>query len=366
MSATSGMQLPGRLGTQARPVRVLVVDDSAMVRKILTQELSKDPGIEVVDTAPDPFVARDRIVALEPDVLTLDIEMPRMDGITFLRKLMKHHPMPVIVVSSLTQAGGEVAMQALEAGAVDVMCKPGSAYSVGDLSIQLIDAIKAAAHVDIKFRMSQVRARREASPVAPIVPPRAMTQTTNRIIAIGSSTGGTEALTRVLTALPSTTPGIVVVQHMPKHFTKSFADRLNDLCQMQVKEAEDGDGVAPGRVLIAPGDYHMVLRRSGARYLVNVRSGPLVTRHRPSVDVLFRSVARYAGRNALGVIMTGMGRDGAAGLKEMHDNEARTIAQDERSCIVFGMPKEAIELGAADHIVHLDHIANKIIQLCSE
>lgn len=337
-----------------------------MVRKILTQELNRDPGIEVVDAAPDPFVARDRIVSLEPDVLTLDIEMPRMDGITFLRKLMKHHPMPVIVVSSLTAAGGEVAMQALDAGAVGVMQKPGSAYSVGDLSIQLIDSIKAAAHVNINAHLAQVRNRREAAPARLSRPATAMAQTTNQIIAIGASTGGTEALTTVLTAMPANSPGIVVVQHMPKNFTKSFAERLDTLCELQVKEAEDGDSVTPGKALIAPGDFHMVLRRSGARYFVNVRSGPLVTRHRPSVDVLFRSVARYAGKNAIGIIMTGMGRDGAAGMKEMHDQGARTIAQDERSSIVFGMPREAIEIGAADHVVSLEQIAAKAVTLCSQ
>ena len=339
-----------------REIRVLIVDDSAMVRKIFSQELGKDPAINVVGTAPDPYIARDKILELNPDVITLDIEMPRMDGVTFLRKLMRHHPMPVIIVSSLTQKGGDLALEALQAGAVDVMCKPGAAYSVGDMSTQLRDKIKAAARVDVTKRAAQAR---DAAPVKRL----AMTRTTNKVIAIGASTGGTEALERVLVALPSNAPGIVIVQHMPEHFTRSFSERLNQKCAIAVREAKDGDTVVPGLALIAPGNYHMVFGRSGARYFVQVKSGPLVGRHRPAVDVLFKSVARFAGANAVGVIMTGMGHDGAAGMKLMHDAGAPTIAQDEATCVVFGMPNEAIKLGGVDHTLPLDTIPGKILKL---
>lgn len=343
--------------TRGKRIRVLIVDDSAMVREILSRELARDPEIEVIGTAPDPYVARDRIVELKPDVLTLDIEMPRMDGITFLRKLMQHFPLPVIVVSSLTKKGGDLALEALDAGAVEVMCKPGAAYTVGDMSVALIDKIKAAARVAVAKRVA-------AKPKASGTPVRlSMTRTTNKVIAIGASTGGTEALTDVLTALPANAPGIVIVQHMPEHFTRSFADRLNSLCAIQVKEAEDGDTVAPGKALIAPGNYHMVLRRSGARYYVEVKSGPLVSRHRPSVDVLFKSAAKYAGPNAVGVIMTGMGADGSQGLLEMRQQGASTIAQDEATCVVFGMPKEAIALGAAEFVLPLASIPSRMLQL---
>ncbi len=304
--------------------RVLIVDDSAVVRNIFTRELSRDPEIEVVGTAPNPFVARDKIVKLKPDVVTLDIEMPRMDGITFLTKLMRHYPMPVIVVSSLTAKGGDLALEAIQAGAVDVMSKPGAAYTVGDMSVELIDKIKAAARVDVQKANSKMA----QAPVQRL----SMTRTTNKVIAIGASTGGTQALESVLSALPSNAPGIMIVQHMPEHFTTSFAERLNGLCQIEVKEAQDGDTVVPGRALIAPGNFHMLLRRSGAIYKAQVKSGPLVCRHRPSVDVLFKSVARYAGQNAVGVIMTGMGGDGSKGLLEMKQSGAETIAQDEKSC----------------------------------
>jgi len=343
------------LGTTNR-VRVLIVDDSALVRDILMRELGRDPGIEVVGTAPDPYIARDKIVELKPDVLTLDVEMPRMDGLTFLRKLMRHYPLPVIVVSSLTPQGGEIALEALESGAVEVMCKPGAAYSVGDMSVELIDKIKAASRVQVAKR---------TKPDGPMEqrPRLAMTRTTNKVLAIGASTGGTQALESVLSALPANAPGVIVVQHMPEHFTRSFANRLNELCAMEVKEAENGDTVSPGKVLIAPGNYHMLLKRSGAMYFVEIKGGPLVTRHRPSVDVLFKSVARYAGRNAIGVLMTGMGADGADGLLEMKRQGALTIAQDEASCVVFGMPKEAIERGAACHVVSLDGIPSKMLQL---
>ena len=338
--------------------RVLIVDDSAVVRQILTRELQKDPSIEVVGSAPDPFVARDKIVELKPDVVTLDIEMPRMDGITFLRKLMKHYPLPVVIVSSLTQKGGELALEAMHAGAVDVMCKPGTAYTVGDLSIELIDKVKAAAKVQV-----QPRANGLSHSTRPASKQYSLLKTTQKVVAIGASTGGTQALEAVLSSLPPNAPGIVIVQHMPEFFTKSFADRLNQVCQVEVKEAEDNDSVITGRVLIAPGNHHMMLRRSGAKYFVEVKGGPLVSRHRPSVDVLFKSVARYAGRNAVGVILTGMGRDGAEGLFEMRQEGANTIAQDEASCVVFGMPKEAIELGGAEFVTSLQRIPEKILDL---
>ncbi len=339
--------------TSERPIRVLVVDDSAVVRQIFERELSRDPAIEVVGVAPDPYIARDRIVRLQPDVVTLDVEMPRMDGITFLRKLMRYHPLPVIIVSSLTPRGGELALEALDAGAVEVMCKPGTSYAVGDMSVALIDKIKAAARV-------RVQARTKATPA---VPRLSLTRTTHRIVALGASTGGTQALQQVLTALPPNAPGIVIVQHMPEHFTRSFADRLNDLCAIRVKEAEDGDAVSPGRALIAPGNRHMLLVRSGAVYGVQVKKGPLVNRHRPSVDVLFKSVARYAGRNAVGVILTGMGADGADGLLEMKSQGAATLAQDEATSVVYGMPREAVQRGAADEVLPLDRIAGRILDL---
>jgi two-component system chemotaxis response regulator CheB len=339
-------------------VRVLVVDDSAVVRDVFARELARDPEIEVVGAVPDPYVARDEIVRLEPDVVTLDVEMPRMDGLTFLRKLMRHHPMPVIIVSSLTSDGGALAWEALDCGAVDVMCKPGSADAVGDMSVELREKVKAAA-----------RARLHApapAPAAGEVRPRLSLAGTSRVVvAIGASTGGTRALEAVLTALPANAPGIVVVQHMPEHFTRSFAGRLDALCAMEVKEAEDGDAVVSGRVLIAPGNRHMLLARRGAAYHVVVKDGPLVSRHRPSVDVLFKSAARSAGSNAVGALLMGMGADGAAGLKEMRAAGAETIAQDEASCVVFGMPKEAIRLEAAGHVVSLDAMAGTLLDLAA-
>jgi len=344
-----------------RKIRVLIVDDSAVVRQILTRELVKDHMIEVVGSAPDPYVARDRIVELKPDVVTLDIEMPRMDGLTFLRRLMHYNPIPVVIVSSLTARGGSLAMEALQAGAVEVMCKPGASYSVGDMVIEIAEKIKAAAQVRVT--------RHEAGAVGEHVKPvsgvqrLSLSQTTNKVLAIGTSTGGTEALRQVLPRLPGNAPGIVIVQHMPEHFTKAFAEHLNGDCAIDVKEAEDGDTVVPGRALIAPGNYHMMLQRSGAVYCVSVKQGPLVSRHRPSVDVLFKSVAKYAGQNAVGIIMTGMGNDGASGLKEMRDAGARTIAQDEASCVVFGMPKEAIVLGAAEYVEPLSRIPEKALEL---
>lgn len=343
-----------------RKIRVLVVDDSAVVRQVLSKELSREPDIEVVGTATDPYVARDKIVQLKPDVLTLDIEMPRMDGLTFLRKLMAHFPMPVVIVSSLTAAGGELALEAMDAGAVEVMCKPGAAYKLGDLSVDLTDKIRAAAKA--KVSKSNVDGVKKRPPIKRL----SLSRTTNKVIAIGTSTGGTEALRHVLPQLPGNTPGIVIVQHMPEKFTRSFANSLNDASEIFVKEAEDGDRVAPGKALLAPGGYHMALKRSGAVYYVEVKEGPRVNRHRPSVDVLFKSVATFAGKNAVGVIMTGMGDDGARGLLTLKEAGSPTIAQDEASCVVFGMPKEAIKLGAADHVVPLDGISRRILRLADD
>jgi two-component system chemotaxis response regulator CheB len=343
-----------------RPVKVLVVDDSAVVRRILGRELEKDPSISVVGTAPDPYVAREKIVRLKPDVITLDIEMPRMDGITFLEKLMRHHPLPVIVVSSLTQEGSETAMRALELGAVEVLSKPGGSYSVEEIVRQLIDKVKAAAQADISKLINR---KHEAAGIEPPVPRLTMIRTTEKIVAIGASTGGTEAIREVITLLPPGGPGTLVVQHMPEGFTRSFARRMNELCAMEVREAEDGDAVHTGLILIAPGNRHMILQRSGARYYVRIKEGPMVHHQRPSVDVLFHSVAKNAGADAVGVIMTGMGIDGAEGLSAMRKSGARTIAQDERSCVVFGMPKAAIERGAVDEVVPLKDIASRVIEL---
>ncbi|MDI9571095.1 MAG: chemotaxis response regulator protein-glutamate methylesterase [Pseudomonadota bacterium] len=339
-------------------IKVLIVDDSAIVRKIFSEELAKYPDIEIVGAAPDPFVARDKIVNLKPDVITLDIEMPRMDGLTFLRKLMKYYPLPTIIVSSLTPKGGKLTLEALDIGAVDVIAKPGGSYSVGDMSAQLADKIRAAA----RARLIKSTPRGGPAPTAP-EPPRALAQTTNKIVAIGASTGGTEALKAVLTRLPHNAPGVLIVQHMPANFTAAFAERLNGLCQINVREARDNDSVIPGTALLAPGNYHMILRRSGARYYVEVKTGPMVHHQRPAVDILFKSAARYAGANAVGVILTGMGADGAEGLKEMKDAGAGTIAQDEKTCVVFGMPKEAIKLGAVDRVLPLDMIAAEILRM---
>ncbi|OQY11369.1 MAG: chemotaxis response regulator protein-glutamate methylesterase [Desulfobacteraceae bacterium 4572_19] len=309
--------------------------------RFLTQELSKEHGIEVIGTAPDPYVARDKIVKLKPDVITLDIEMPRMDGLTFLKKLMRHYPLPVIVVSSLTAKGSKIALEALSCGALEVISKPGEAYSVGDMGVQLADKIRAVAKINVRKKPA-VNTTQTITSVAS----HALTTTTNKIIAIGASTGGTEALRVVLTAMPLNTPGIVVVQHMPANFTASFAERLDSLSEISVREAKDGDTVSSGLALIAPGNYHMLLRRSGARYYVQVKTGPLVQHQRPAADVLFSSTAKYAGSNALGIILTGMGADGAKGMLDMKNAGALNIAQDEKSCVVFGMPKEAIKTGA--------------------
>lgn len=351
------------------PVRVLIVDDSASVRQTMTAILSADPQILVVGAASDPFTAARYIQEQLPDVITLDVEMPRMDGITFLRKLMSQCPIPVVMCSSLVEDGSDTLIQALEAGAVDVILKPrvGVADHLIEAHVHICETVKGAA----KARVGARRAARAAAPQARLTadavlpPPRigAMSRTTEMVVCLGASTGGTEALREVLEALPANAPGIVIVQHMPESFTKAFAKRLNTLCAVDVKEAEDGDTVMRGHVLIAPGGLrHMMLERQGARYCVSVREGPLVSRHRPSVDVLFRSAARSAGSNAVGVIMTGMGDDGARGLLEMRQAGARTFAQDEATSVVFGMPKEAIARGAAERVVGLGAIAREMLQ----
>lgn len=350
-------------------IGVFVVDDSAVVRQVVSEVLGADPGIEVVGVAPDPIFALDKMNRRWPDVVVLDIEMPRMDGITFLRKIMAERPTPVVICSSLTEKGAETTMEALAAGAIGIVTKPGIGvrrFLMEDAASELVHAVKAAAVA----RVRRLNGNAPAVQTAPkqnadaILPKsgHAMKQTTERIVAIGTSTGGTQALEAVLTALPRTAPGMVIVQHMPEKFTASFAARLNSLCQIEVREAQNNDRLIPGRALIAPGGRHMLLKRSGAQYHVEVVEGPLVNRHRPSVDVLFRSVAKFAGKNAMGVIMTGMGDDGARGLKEMHDTGAYTVAQDEATSVVYGMPKEAVKLGAADRSLPLNSIPSEIIR----
>jgi len=341
--------------------KVLVVDDSAVVRQALTKALSGDPELEVVGTAGDPYAAWDKIKALEPDVLTLDVEMPRMDGLAFLEKLMIARPTPVVMVSSLTEKGCETTLRALELGAVDFVAKPklDVRTGLGELADVLTEKVRAAA-----------RARRRVRPAAPPRPaapdrPRgeALLSSTDKVIALGASTGGTEALYEVLTALPADAPGVVAVLHMPPGFTRSDAERLDRSCQIRVKEAQDGDRILTGRALIAAGGYHMAVRRSGAHYSVRTFLGEPVNRHRPSVDVLFASCATYLGANAVGVILTGMGNDGAKGLSAMKRAGAKTIAQDEATCVVFGMPKEAIAIGAADEVLPLNRITSRVCSL---
>ncbi len=348
----------------AGEIRVLVVDDSAVVRQVMGDILGRAPGIRVIGSAPDPFFAMERMRREWPDVITLDVEMPRMDGVTFLKKIMAERPTPVVICSSLTQAGAETTMQALAAGAVSIIAKPtlGLKDFLRESSNDVIAAVRAAAASRVRNLAARPVTRAAAEPQEAAGGVHAMAKTTDSIVAIGTSTGGTQALESVLTALPATAPGIVIVQHMPEKFTASFAERLNGLCEIDVFEAKDGQRVVPGRALIAPGGRHMLLKRSGAQYHVEVVDGPVVNRHRPSVDVLFRSVAKFAGGNALGVIMTGMGDDGARGLKEMHDAGARTIAQDEETCVVYGMPKEAVKLGAVDRVLPLQHIAGALLQ----
>ncbi len=347
-----------------RRIRVLVVDDSALVRQTLSEVLSTDPAIEVIGTAADPFVAAEKISEQVPDVITLDIEMPRMDGLTFLQKIMAQHPIPVIICSSLAEQGAQSTLKALEYGAVDIIAKPrmGSKQFIEDSRILLCQSVKAAAGA--RLRPFTPGRRVEPKLTADAVLPRAtraMIETTEKVVVIGASTGGTEALRELLEALPADTPGIMIVQHMPEMFTRAFANRLDGLCSITVKEAQNNDTVLRGRALIAPGNHHMLLKRSGARYYVEIKDGPLVCRHRPSVDVLFRSAARYAGPNAVAVIMTGMGDDGANGMLEMKQAGAVTVAQDEATCVVFGMPHEAIKRGAVDKVMPLQAIARAVM-----
>jgi two-component system chemotaxis response regulator CheB len=344
-------------------IRVLVVDDSALMRQVLGTLLARDPSIEIVGTASDPFIARDKIRALQPDVLTLDVEMPRMDGLTFLEKLMRAHPMPVVMVSSLTEAGCVTTLRALELGAVDFVTKPKGDLRerLPEVAQEIIDKVKVAATACVRARVPLPPSPARPRATAPSVP-----RVTQQILAVGASTGGTEALREFLTALPADAPGVVVVQHMPEHFTRAFADRLDGLCTVRVKEGEDGDRVLAGHVLIAPGNYHMRLVREGATCLVRLSTGPPVNRHRPAVDVLFQSCAQYAGADAVGVIMTGMGDDGARGLLAMRQAGARTLAQDEASCVVFGMPKVAIDMGAAEQILPLGRLAPVALALARD
>lgn len=351
-------------------VKVLIVDDSAVVRQVLEEVLGSDPEIEVIGAASDPFIAVNKIKKIAPDVITLDVEMPRMDGITFLQKIMSQHPVPVVMCSSLTDKGCETTLKALEYGAVDIITKPklGVKQFIEESRITICDAVKAAAGARVKpISLMRRKVGKKLTADAVIAAPsgKAMHRTTERIVAVGASTGGTEALRRFLEAQPLDCPGIAIVQHMPENFTSAFSKRLNSTCRIEVKEAADGDTLLRGRALIGPGNRHILLKRSGARYYVEVKDGPLVCRHRPSVDVLFRSAARYAGANAVGVIMTGMGDDGARGMLEMKQAGAWTIAQDEATCVVFGMPNEAIKRGAVDKILPLESIAKEVLRACS-
>ena len=349
-------------------IKVLVVDDSSVVRQTLSSLLSSDEQIEVIGVASDPLFAAQKMRSIVPDVITLDIEMPRMDGLTFLKKLMQQHPIPVVICSTLTENNSQSAIKALEYGAVEIITKPklGTKQFLEESKVQICDAVKAAAMVRVKHRKpsSAVKVREKLTADVMLAKPtnKAMTQTTEKVVVVGASTGGTEALKTLLEALPADSPGIVIVQHMPENFTANFAKRLDSLCKVTVKEAEDGDSVLRGRVLIAPGNRHLLLKRSGARYYVEIKDGPLVSRHRPSVDVLFRSAARYAGPNAVGVILTGMGDDGARGMLEMKEaGAALTIAQNEETSVVFGMPKEAIRRQAVDKTLALAAMAGAVL-----
>ncbi len=353
-----------------RKIRVLVVDDSAVVRQTIVDLLSMDQDIEVVGTAGDPFAAAKKIEESVPDVITLDIEMPRMDGLTFLKKIMDQRPIPVIICSSLATEGSETTLRALEYGAVEIITKPklGTKQFLQESQIRICDAVKAASQTGVKRKSiweTIVQPKLNADAVLAKPGHSSLIETTEKVVVVGASTGGTEALKVFLEALPLDSPGIVIVQHMPEHFTRAFAQRLDTLCKISVKEAESGDSVIRGRVLIAPGNFHLLLKRSGARYYVEIKDGPLVSRHRPSVDVLFRSSARYAGKNAVGVIMTGMGDDGAKGMLELSEAGAETIAQDEKSCVVFGMPNEAIKLGGVSRILSLENIAHHVLMQCN-
>jgi two-component system chemotaxis response regulator CheB len=353
---------------EARKIRVLVVDDSAIVRKILSETLASETDIEVVGTAPDPIIALDKIQRLQPDVLTLDIEMPRMDGLTFLKQLMHTQPMPVILISSLAQSSVEIALEALRHGAVDVLAKPSGPYSVGELRASLSSRIRAAARAKLRSAPAHTpepaRIPAAAKPAAPPPLPAPASDPT-RLIAIGASTGGTEAIAHVLTQMPAAIPPIVITQHIPPMFSRTFAERLNKLCRFEVREAVDGDATRPGLALVAPGGLHMVLEKNGSGFRVKIKDGPLVCYQRPSVDVLFTSVASAAGSRAVGAILTGMGNDGAQGMKRMKDQGSVNIAQDEATCVIFGMPREAIRAGAVDQVLPLDRIAAALLSACA-
>ncbi|MDP4195525.1 MAG: chemotaxis response regulator protein-glutamate methylesterase [Bacteroidota bacterium] len=354
-----------------KKIKVLIVDDSAVVRQTMSDLLGSDPEIEVLATAPDPYIAANKINEEIPDVITLDIEMPKMDGLTFLHKIMTQHPIPIVICSSLTEKGSASALKALELGAVDIITKPklGTRQFLEESKIHICDIVKAAAGVNkqkLRIQNFEVQPKLTADVIIPKPTSNAMIQTTEKVIVVGASTGGTEAIKMFLESMPLDAPGIVIVQHMPEGFTSAFSKRLDGTCRISVKEAETGDSVIRGRALIAPGNHHMLLKRSGARYFVEIKDGPLVSRHRPSVDVLFRSAARYAGKNAVGVIMTGMGDDGAKGMLEMKNAGAKTLAQDEKSCVVFGMPNEAIKLGGVDKVLPLDKIAGTVLNECNE
>jgi two-component system chemotaxis response regulator CheB len=340
-------------------IKVLVVDDSAIIRQILFSELSKAPDIQVIATASDPFIARTKILREKPDVITLDIEMPRMDGLTFLQQLMKQMPIPTIVLTSQSTAGGLLAMKALQAGAVDVMCKPGAETTVGEIMPVIIEQIRAASRV----RFDKIKVVSNNSITTEVVHKSIISKYTGKIIAIGASTGGTVAIESILKSMPENAPGIVVVQHMPEKFTASFAERLNSVCKISVKEASRNDTITPGVALIAPGNYHMVVRRSAKRYYIDIKDGPRVFHQRPSVEVMFNSLAKYVGKNAIGILLTGMGTDGAQGLLSMKNVGSPTIAQDEESSVVWGMPGEAVKIGAADHVLPLDSITDAALKL---
>ncbi|MBI9071156.1 MAG: chemotaxis response regulator protein-glutamate methylesterase [Melioribacteraceae bacterium] len=348
-------------------IKVLIIDDSSIVRQTLADIIASDPELEVMSTASDPYIAAKKMSVELPDVITLDVEMPKMDGLTFLKKIMSQKPIPVVMCSSLTVKGSDTALRALELGAIEIIQKPklGTKQFLEESRVTICDTVKAAAKARIKkFSEMKIEPKYSADVVLRKPTSNAMIETTEKIVVVGASTGGTDALKVFLQSLPLDSPGVAIVQHMPENFTRSFAQRLDSQCKVSVKEAENGDTIVRGTALIAPGNKHMLVKRSGARYFVEVKDGPLVSRHRPSVDVLFRSTARYAGRNAVGVIMTGMGDDGAKGMKEMKESGVYTIAQNEESCVVFGMPREAIELDAAMKVLHLNNIAYEVLKHC--
>lgn len=351
------------LYSEKKPIRVLIVDDAALVRDILTQGLSLDPMIEIVGTAEDPYIARDKIVELKPDVISLDVEMPKMDGVEFLRRLMPQYPLPVVMVSSLTQRGKQITLDALEAGAIDFVPKPTSniAQGLNAMLRELRSKIKIASTVNV----SHWKDKKPVKPAGVLKGSKALAESTDKVIAIGASTGGTEAIKKVVARFPATMPGVVIAQHMPAGFTNSFAKRLNEACSMDVKEAESGERVVPGRIFVAPGDYHMTVVRSGGHYKVKCDQGEKVNGHRPSVDVLLHSVAQNVGANAVGVMLTGMGRDGSDGMLAMKKTGAKNVAQDKATSVVFGMPKEAYERGGAERLLPIDEIALAVMELLS-